>query len=308
MRVKITLILALVLLLAGERALAAVDVCVVVSSDDEDKQGFTKLVLSELGRHPSHRVVKENCRSNLSVDLFRVGTKRFLTARIDKEVPIRYEIAGDNELSKKLKDALTLVLGNDPAHLAEDIGRYSLMQRASHSILKRGTNIWRFELYQTLSRGGGHVLYAPGGAIAVTRGADNWQVLARIYFAGRPGALESFDPILRISTGGDVGITYEFSAASATTFYLSAGAGVQYLRHEGRVEYEGDASQEHINEVGAILFARAGLRFLRLYDFDCDVFVTGYLPLFNTNEPDSLLFGDKGLYTPSIQVGMGVGF
>ncbi len=308
MRAELTSILALVFTLASGDALAAVDVCVAVNSDGEDKEGFEKLVLSEIGRYPSHRVVDDGCRSKLAVDLFRVGKKRFLTARIDQEVPIRYEIAGDDTLAGKLRDALSLVFGNDPAHLAEDIGRYSLMQRASHSILKRGINIWRVELFQTLSRGGGRVLFAPGGAVAITRGADNWQVLARIYFAGWPGALQSLEPALRIATGGEVGLTYEFSAAAATTFYLSAGAGVQYLRHEGHVQYEGGISEEHIDEVGAILFARAGLRFLRIYDFDCDVFVTGYLPLFNTNEPDSLLFGDEGMYTPSIQIGMGVGF
>ena len=50
---------------------------------------------------------------------------------------------------------------------------------------------------------------------------------------------------------------------------------------------------------------RVGARFFRASDFDLDVFVAGYLPLFSTNDPDSLLMD---AYTPSAQLGLGVGF
>jgi hypothetical protein len=56
------------------------------------------------------------------------------------------------------------------------------------------------------------------------------------------------------------------------------------------------------------LSARAGVKFLRTHDYDLDVFVQGYLPLFNTKDADGALFGEKGLYTPSLQMGIGVGF
>lgn len=287
---------------------AAVDLCVATNAEGPDAKGFEKLVLSEIGRHPSHRVVSEGCAARFVAELFAVDGKRFLTARIDREVPVRYEIADDKELEPRIAEAVSLVLGNDPVYLAEDVSRLDVASRAAHTILKRGTNIWRVELFETLARGGGSLAFAPGGAVAVTRGADHLQVLARVYFAGWPGSLEGYDPALRIDTGADVGLTYEVSDRALASFYVSAGAGIEYLRYEGRVAVEEGASVEHIDEIGAALFARMGVRFLRFTDFDCDLFAAGYLPLFNTENPDSLLFAKDGLYTPSIQIGMGVGF
>jgi len=63
-----------------------------------------------------------------------------------------------------------------------------------------------------------------------------------------------------------------------------------------------------LDQVGAVALGRVGVRFLRTHDFDFDVFAGGYLPLFNTDDPDRPLFGEGGLYTPSVQVGVGVGF
>jgi hypothetical protein len=287
---------------------ASVGLCVQVDTEDEIKDGLFKLVLSEIGRHPSHNVVQYDCEVTLRVELFYLEKRRYLTVRIDREVPLRHEVSDSVALKEKLADSISIVLGNDPVHLAQDISQYSLVQRASHSVVKKGQNIWRIELYQTLSRGPDDLLFAPGGAIAITRGAGHWQVLARIYFGGWPGNLAENEVALRVSTGGDVGLTYEFSELSAATFYLSIGAGLQYLRYEGMVEVDNEKMEDHIDQVGVVLFSRLGVRFLRFLDFDCDLFATGYLPLFNTNETDGYLLGEDGLYTPSIQIGIGVGF
>ena len=45
----------------------------------------------------------------------------------------------------------------------------------------------------------------------------------------------------------------------------------------------------------------------RTCDFDLDLFAAGYLPMITAKETDRLLFAD-GRWTPSAQVGIGVGF
>ncbi len=306
--VRLPIILIVGILLHAGIASAVTNLCVQIKSDADNQEGFKKLVHSELGRHKSHRVVNEDCQSTMSVALFAVEGMRYLTVRIDREIPVRHVIRKKEDLAAKLSLAMTLVLGNDPAYLTEDISHYSLVQRASNSVFKQGINIWRFEIFQAMGRGGSNLVFAPGGAFAITRGSGNWQVLARIYFAGWPGSIGQTDVALRIFTGADAGITYELSPISNTSFYLSGGLGLQFLRYEGHVVNGNSTSLEHVNQVMPAAFARLGIRFLRLYDFDCDIYASGHLPFFNTNETDSLLFGDDGLYTPSVQLGFGVGF
>ncbi|MCP4605159.1 MAG: hypothetical protein GY847_32340 [Proteobacteria bacterium] len=296
----IVIVLTSVVLKTGV-ALSAVDICVESDTNIKESEGFAKLVLSEIARHPSHHVVDDECKSHLKVELFKVEGKRYLTARIGKEVPVRFVVKGDDELQEKLKEAISLALGNDPVHLAKDISHYNLVQRASHSILKRGNNRFRLELFQTLSRGDGALLFAPGGAFAITRGSGHWQVMARIHLAGWPGNVGQTERVLRVFTGADAGIAYEFSALANSTFYTGGGAGLHYMRYEGRLVASDPDTFDYINQLGVSLFLRAGVRLLRLYDFDCDLFVTGYLPLFKT-------FGEDSLYTPSVQIGVGVGF
>lgn len=287
---------------------AAVELCVETHTDGDDPEAFRTLVLTEVGRHPTHTVVEEECDSHLAVTLFRVEGVLFLTARIGLEVPVRYRIEDEDDIARRLEEGLALVLGNDPVHLMEDITRYNAIQRAVHSVLKKGHNIWRLELFQAIGRSDLNHVFPPGAAFSATRGADHWYVHARLYFAGWPGTLAEDERALRILTGLDAGFTYETSRLAGTTFYVGLGFGLQFLRYDGYVEDGGEPLLDHVNRFGVTLSSRIGVRFLRFYDFDLDVFAAGYLPLFSTRQTDALLFGEKGIYTPTIQVGIGVGF
>jgi hypothetical protein len=289
-------------------ALAAVTVCVEIEAEKAESEGLRKLVLSEMARHPSHRVVEEGCDTVLSVHLFEVEDKRYLTARIGEEVPVRYRLGKGDTLDNALREGLSLVLGSDPVYLAKDITRYSRMERARHSVLEKGHNIWRVELFEIMARGEKRLTFASGAAFSATRGADHVRVFARIHVAGRPGRLGLKESALRMSSGIDLGIAYEVSAHASSTFYLGGGLGVQYLMFEGRLTVEGAPTTEVINEVFPAPFVRLGARFLRMYDFDLDLFVSFHLPLFKVRDQDSPLFGEKGLYTPFAQLGLGVGF
>jgi hypothetical protein len=288
-------------------AWAQVPLCLEVRAPAADLDGFRTLVRTELDRHPTHAVVEDDCRSLLHVALVETAGVRFLTAQIDQEVPVRFRVKDPADLGDRLTEAIKLALHNDPVYLAEDITHYSEVQRLGHSIGVRGRNTWRFEVFEAMSRGGSNVVFATGGAFAVTRGADHWQVLARLYLAGWPGRPAGMDRVLQVMTGADAGLAYEFLPRASWSPYLGACAGLQYLRYAGR-EGPTDATLSYINQFGVTVGARAGVRFFRFHDFDLDLFAQGYLPLFLTKDQDGALYGEKGLYTPALQMGLGVGF
>ncbi len=285
-------------------ARAAVAVCVKISAAEGRLAGLRKLVADELGHHPTHRPVERGCRSLLQVELFDVDGVWFLTARINKEVPIRFTVERKEDLGPRIRDALRRVLKNDPVHLAEDIQSYSAARRAVHSVLKGGRNTWRVELFETVISGGDNAAFASGGAFSVTRGSASWYIFARIYAGGALGGANGTDRALRLVAGGELGLSHEFLPRERTTPYLSAGLGAQVLHYEGRLR-PADADPESATVKGGTFSLRVGARFFRASDFDLDVFVAGYLPLFSTNDPDSLLMD---AYTPSAQLGLGVGF
>ena len=300
------------LLVISSPAFAAITLCVEVQAPEAAAAaGLKKLVFDELGHYPSHTVVSRgdggrdrDCASRLFVELFEAGKTSYLTARVDRGIPARYTVKDAADLGETVAKALRLVLESDPAYLAEDITRYSAAQRAAHSVLKRGHNRLRVEAYEVTAIADG-ASFAPGGAVSINRGADNWQVFSRVYFGGLPGAVPSSGRVLRIHAGGDAGLVYELNALSWSTFYLGAGAGVQVVSFEGRADPSDPKVLDTRTDVGLDAFVRAGVRFLRFYDFDCDLFTAAYLPVWVGGDPDSLL---ARRWSPSFIAGIGVGF
>jgi hypothetical protein len=307
MRTIVAIALALLGLLFARRASAELAVCLEVTAPAEDLEGFRKLVRAELDRHPSHRVVEAGCRSHLRVELFDTAGARILTAQIDGEVPMRFTIKDPIDLAPHVEDALRLVLHNDPAYLAEDIAHLNALQRFGQAILVRGRLSFRLEVFEAVSRGGTNVVSAPGVALGVTRGSGHWQVLGRGYGGGSPGSVPGLDRALQAFAGIDGGVTYELFDKAAWSPYVSGCGGVELVRYVGRV-HASDTTLVPVTDIGATLSTRVGARFFRFYTFDLDLFAQGYLPLFVTKDVDTGFFGTSGLYTPSIQVGLGVGF
>jgi hypothetical protein len=291
----------IVLAVTGSGHAAPTPLCLKVEGD----AGLRKLVTAELGHHlQSHRLVASGCRSTLEVQLYVVDGVRYLTVRIDQQIPVRHTYRDRADLGEKLADAISLALRHDPRHLERDPAEYSRLQRAVHSILRRGHNRYRLELFQLVARSGAGAVSIPGGGLSFTRGADHWQVFGRLYFGGSPGtAVEG--RLLKICAGGDAGLTYELSARANTSLYFSAAAGVQLLDFEGRLDPGDPDSLDTVIRVGATLSGRVGVRLFRANNFDLDLFAMGYLPLFNTRDPDSALMDS---YTPSLLLGLGVGF
>ncbi|MCK5800779.1 MAG: hypothetical protein KAI47_26510 [Deltaproteobacteria bacterium] len=285
-------------------AQGAVKLCVEIKASKSEKANIEKLVASELAHHPDHRVAKRDCESTLKVDFFTADGVRYLTVRINREIPVRFTYRTPSDLHQKISEAITRVLGQDPVYLQKDITRYSGVQRALHSILKRGHNRYRVELFQILTTNGDEALGLPGAAFAISRGSKHWRVFSRIYFGGDPQKAVA-RKLLKACLGADVGLTYEFSARDTGSFYLSAGFGAQLLYYEGRLTPKDPSSQTSAHKLGATFSLRVGYRLFRASDFDIDLFSQGYLPLFLTRDPDSTLINS---YTPSFVAGVGVGF
>ena len=308
MRNASCLVLVLIATAAASRPAAAqVPLCVDVEAPASDLDGLRRLVATELARHASHEVVERDCRTNLRVQLFEAAGVLYLTGQVDREVPVRFEVKDRAELADRLTEGLSLVLHSDPVYLAEDIEHYSEVQRLAHSLGVGGHTLYRVEMFEAIGRSGTNPVFATGAAFAVTRGSGHWQVLARAYLGGWPTRASGTDRTLQLVTGADAGLTYEFLDLATWSPYVSLCAGIQFQRYAGR-EVAADPGLTYVNQFLVDVSARAGFRFFRANDFDLDVFVQGYLPLHLAKDADGALFGDKGLYTPSLQVGIGVGF
>lgn len=299
--------LVLLVLLAALPARAATTLCLDVRAPEGALAGLRALLVDEVAHHPSHLLLERGCASHLAVELVEVDGARFLTARANDAVPVRYAVREPEALGEVVREAVAATLGTDPVMLAEDPTRLSAVQRASHSILQRGHTRWRVELFEALIRSRPDPCFASGVAFGVTRGSENWLAAVRLYVAGSPQARQAEQRNLRLASGLDAGLTWEASARAATSFYTHAGFGLQVLQFVG-LPSDATGGSDSLVKIGAVFQGRVGLRFLRHTDADLDVFVGGYVPLFNTHDVDAPLLGEGGLYTPSVQVGVGVGF
>lgn len=290
------------------RARAAVALCVDVKAGLAEQAGFEKLLRSELGRHPSHRVVATGCDSHLQAELFWLGKARYLTLRIDQEVPLRYALQSERDLDARLAEGVSRVLNSDPAYLAEDPSRLSAGERATRAVLVHGSNSYRLAFFEAAARTDTGLAFAPGLGFEVARGSGHYAVFARTAVAYNFPRVRDDQRALNVLGQAEVGALYELSPRAPTSAYVGLGAGALVLRFAGRVDPAEPKSIDNVTTTGAMLSARIGVRFLRIYDFDLDAFAAFVAPLFASKNPDSELFGAGGAYTPIAQFGLGVGF
>ncbi|HET9930710.1 MAG TPA: hypothetical protein VFQ35_08490 [Polyangiaceae bacterium] len=294
--------------IAPVRAYASVALCVDIKASDAERAGFEKLVRSELARHPSHRVGETACDSRLEAELFWLGKSRYLTLRIDQEVPLRYTLQSDRDLEIRLSEGISRVLNSDPAYLAEDPSRLSAGERATRAVLVHGSNSYRLAFFEGMARTDNGLAFAPGLALEVARGSGHYSVFARSAVAYNSPRVGGDERALNVLGQAEVGALYEFAPRAVNSAYVGLSAGALLLRFAGRLEPSDPKSADAFTTAGAMLSARVGVRFLRIYDFDFDAFGAVVAPLFASKNPDSVLFGTSGAYTPVAELGLGVGF
>lgn len=306
-------VVALAVLTWGPAATGAVRTCLEIDVDDgEEAEGFEKLVRAEVATHPSHIVVEVDCETNLKAQMFEVGGSKQITVRVDREVPVRYTIEHKNLLASKVRQAISLVLGNDPTYLTSDITKYSVLERAKHDIQILGHNTVQLELFEAAVYTGDGTDFTTGGAVLFGKGARHWQVFARASSMGHVGPRDDGKPYLKVAAGVDLGIAYELSAISSVTAYFALGASAYYMRFEGNTRgIDGVAEIGKADAFVPAVFGRAGFRLFRLNDFCFDLFLSGLLPFIKTKDESTHFFSEgnkRGQYTPLLQVGVGIGF
>jgi hypothetical protein len=281
-------------------------ICLKTTANEAaDIAGFDKLVRTEIARHPSYTVVGKECDVTLNAELVRLDTLTYLTVRLDQQVPVRYEIKDKATLLETLETAISLVLDNDPERLMADVSNYNRSRRLSHSILVAGHNYWGFETFESMMRTGRRTQsFVPGIAATARRGSDYWSVAVRLHLQGWLKDPTPAAPVLKVDAGLDAALNYEFLNRANTSPYVGLGFGIQYFRLEGVIEETG--VYESNDEVMPVVLGRLGVRLLRLYDVNVDIFATAFLPCMTTGG-GGVLF-DHREYTPIIQMGAGVGF
>ena len=290
-------------------ARAEVRLCVKVESSGADQEGLEKLVLDELGHHPSHRHVLEGCESTMVVQLFTVSSQTYLTVRLEGQVPVRYRLKDMDLLEKRLGQAISLVLENDPVYLSKDMTRATMIQKAKRDILVTGHNYYGLEAFQMVGNTNNALGAASGLAFAFRRGSKHWHVLMRTFAAGWPGYGSNGEAAIKAYTGVDLAAGYELDQESMNSFYLSAGISLAYMRLEARLSGPGpdDTTWVSTNQFLGSLLLRAGYRMLRLFDFNADAYLAIKVPFHPLRDVDSPLFKDW-LYTPMVELGVGIGF
>ena len=119
------------------------------------------------------------------------------------------------------------------------------------------------------------------------------------------GRLElEIEPVLQLDAGLDIGMNYEFLEEGNVSPYIGLGAGLRYYRLEAL-----DAARETFetsDEVMPVLLMRLGLRMFRFYDFNMDIFTSGYLPCIPAGGGGDV-FSEK-VFSPMVQLGVGATF
>jgi hypothetical protein len=302
------ILLMVAIVMSPQVASASVLLCVQITDSTNSTPGLDKLTRSEVRKHSSHVIVEDKCATRLLVELFNTGNTRYLSVGIEGQVPTRWVIENDRDIDRRLGEGIALSLGNDPEHLMASIDESSGLERMRHSLVEKGKNAFRIEAFEMMARTDKTLAFSPGLGFAVHRGAEHWQVFARTYLSVSPSSVAKSERVLRLGTGLDLGVNYEFSRRALTSPYVGAGLGLGFLRFEGVVNPSDPKSADHVETLGALTNARIGVRTLRFFDFDADIFLAGYLPLFKTRRVDADLFGENGTYTPFVQLGVGVGF
>ncbi|NOZ86319.1 MAG: hypothetical protein GXP49_08625 [Deltaproteobacteria bacterium] len=303
---------ALGLVLASWPGLARAEVrlCVKVETDRKaDQDGLEKLVKDELGHHPSHEPVGKGCDSTLVVQLFTVSSQTYLTVRLEGQVPVRYRLKDMDLLEKRLGQAISLVLENDPVYLSKDMSRATMIEKAKHDILVTGHNYYGLEAFQVVGNTNNAFGTASGLAFAFNRGSKAWHVLMRTFVAGWPGYGGNNEAAIKAYTGVDLAAGYELDQESMNSLYLDAGVSLAYMRLEARLvdPGSGKTSWESTDQFLGSVLVRAGYKMLRLFDFNADAYLALRIPLHPLRDVDSTLF--KGwFYTPMVELGVGIGF
>jgi hypothetical protein len=293
--------LAMAVALGAAAAGARTRVCVQVRAPDGDAAPLRRLAISELNRHTTHQAVEAGCESVLGMELVAMGSERYLTGRLDDEVPHRETLA-EGETAKAVERLLTVVLHNDPRRL-HGPERDDWIGRTRAAFLRHGTTHFGLELYQTAALVGGELGALPSAALSARREVDRVHVGVRI---GAASALDDARPALRLSQQflAQLEIALYSSSETDTAWFGGFVGGLELQRYEGMVA-DGELGRRvaSASAMGVSFGVRGGVELLRTSHVRFQLFAQFLTPTFAARDDQSSVVDQ---WTPTAALGVGV--
>jgi hypothetical protein len=262
-------------------AFARTRVCVRVDAGGADPSALRRLVTAEVDRHTTHQAVDSDCDSALTIELVtlapEMGSERYLTGRLDSEVPHR-EAVGASGMAAAVERLLTVILHNDPRRLRGP-EQDDWIGRTRAAFLVRGTTHFGLELYQSSAIVGGRLQALPSAAISARREIDRVHVGVRI---GAASVLDEAEPELRLSQQflAQLELALFSSSESDTALFGAAVIGLEYQRYEGFVSVNQERRAESTAVMGLSGGLRGGVEVLRTSDVRFQFFAQLLAPAF----------------------------
>jgi hypothetical protein len=279
---------------SGERT----DTCVEVDAPS-DREALRTLIESELDRHPSHHAVREGCVSYLRIELIELEGERFLTARINEQVPERVRV-GAGGVEAAVSNLLTVVLHNDPVRLRGPLSKNWLgEQREAFVKGQNQLSIESFELFTLLD---GRLQTLPGFVISGRREAPRWFLGVRLAAAVSPSSGEAVALTSYVSAAAEGAL---FSHPSAeTSLFGSLLLGVELERFSGPAPFLGEGARGTAVGMGFSPGVRGGVELLRLSEIRLAFSLEARLPVFLSDDPDGGVMRDAWMPSAALAGGL----
>jgi len=266
-------------------ARAQLRTCVNVEAPAANADAITRLVRTEIDRHPTHRAATTDCETYLSIEVIDLGAQggQWVTGRIGTQVPQRERIGGDG-IAPAIERLLTVVLHNDPLVLrGPESGGWLIRQERELQLRSRmriGVAISARREVSTL-----YIGLRLGGALDP---------------AARPDALH-----LQAQLDAQLEAALYARPSAAVSLFAGVLVGAVYQRFEGPAPLDGVGATGVATTMGLSLAVRAGVETLRFADVHLLAFLELEAPAFVSRDPDQ---GIVNQWVPSSALGVGVLF
>ncbi len=287
------------LLFAGAAGAAPTATCVDVQGPEAE--AVRRLVISELDRHPTHRAATngEECLSHLRVELIEVGGERYVTGRINTQVPHREAVTED--LDDAVSQLLRIVLHSDPMRL-EDPARDDWLRRQKALFRRRGVTLYGVEAFEVAGGVDGRFTALPGVALTVRREVDQWHVGVRLAGAYDPG--DGDDLRMTAHVAAQLELAVFASDVAPTTVYGAVLLGLEHQRFQGPSPVA-DGARRVATATGFGVGLRGGVELFRANEARMQLFVQANVPAFTASDDEGEVVD---AWVPTLCAGVGAIF
>jgi hypothetical protein len=285
-------------------ARAQLRTCVEVAAPPAETDALSRLIKSEIDRHPTHRAASSDCESTLTVEVIDLGSSggKWITGRLNTQVPARERVGADG-LAPAVERLLTVLLHNDPLILRGPESQGWLVKQ-ERAFALHSTTHYGLEAYELASPVGGGLATLPGVALSLRREIDQVAIGVRLAGAFNPGA-ETAALHLAAQFDAQVEATFYFRPVESLSLFASALVGLDYQRFQGPAPLDGAGAIGVATGSGLAVTARVGLEALRTSDVRLLCFLDLELPTFVSHDPDH---GVIDQWVPVASLGAGVLF